>query len=294
MEDTGRNTHASRAWCDASCLGAVLERSEGRDGMTEDRDRVVRGWGWPPRRRKLGDLGRWPYRVGICAALATTVGIISLLQRDALDPPQWAVIALIALAVLPWIVDLLLVEVPPWLFAPAVLVPVAILYDPTQFDPLPFLLAVLVLDMALWLGFRGSAPVLLISALVVLWQLRDAPVGDPGWLARPLVSIGAGWLVGLALHSQVQRVSRLRGSQRALVERAVTDERERIGRVVRESATRRAHAMLAGLHTSPDATPQADSDDSSKHLMAAERLAREIISDLQRDFSSSSDHEDRA
>lgn len=249
--------------------------------MTEDRERVARGWwGWPVRRRRLSDLGRWPYRVGICAVLATMVGILSLLDRDALSPPEWAVIALTTLAVVPWIVDLLLVEVPPWLFAPVVLAPVAILYDPTRFDPLPFLLAVLVLDMALWLGFRGSSPVLLIGLLVVLWKLRDDPV-DADMLAELLVAMAAAWLVGLTLHSQVQRASRIRAQQRMLIDKAVTEERERIRKVVRESATRRARAMLAALSIDEGATPDEDVDDSNRK-MAAEELALEIMSDLEK------------
>lgn len=260
-------------------------------GLTEDRDRVVRGWGWPPHRRRLRDLGRWPYRVGICAALATWVGVLSLVERDALSPPEWAVIALVSLAVLPWLVDLLVIEVPSWLFAPAVLVPVGLLYEPERFDPLPFLLAVLVLDMALWLGLRWSAVVLLASVVVVAWNVSGVSA-DVDAVAEPLVAMGVAWLVGLALHSQVRRVARIRGQQQALIEQAVRDERERLGVVVRESVSRRARAMLE--HLDAPAVPT-----SGRHVIgsgndsAADGLADEVVSDLERHLGVSSNREAR-
>lgn len=259
--------------------------------MTEDRDRVVRGWGWPPRRRRLRDLGRWPYRVGICTTLATWVGVFSLLDRGALSPPQWAVIALVSLAVLPWLIDLLVVEVPPWVFAPAVLVPVAILYEPDRFDPLPFLLAVLVLDMALWLGLRWSASVLLVSVGIVAWNVSGVSA-DVEAFAEPLVATGVAWLVGLALHSQVQRVTRIRSQQQALIDRAVCNERERLGVVVRESVSRRARAMLERLNGPAARTSEGLANESGNES-AADALAHEVVSDLERHLGLSSNQESR-
>lgn len=260
--------------------------------MAEPRNGALRGWAWLPERRTLADLGRWPFRIGICAALATSVGILSLLHREALDPPRWTVIGLVALAVLPWIVDLLVIEVPPWLFNPAVVVPVAVLHDPTQFDPLPFLLAILVLDMALWLGFRGGTLALLISAAVLLRQLRAPPVGDPGWLARPLASMGATWLVGLALNSQVRRIARLRASQRSLIELALTDQRHRIDSAIRASVARRARSILARPDTDPETNEQATRNAAEAHRVLAERLADDVIADVHRELASASSYDD--
>ena len=173
---------------------------------------------WGFRRRRLADLGRFPFRAGICATLAVLTGLTSLQVRGALDPPNWLVIGLVALAVLPWLIDLLVAIPPPWVFAPAVLVPVAILHDPALLDPLPLLLAILALDMGLQVGLVRSAPIVVASAGLVAWQAIGTPGGPGRSLPGVLGSIGGGWLVGLALHSQVRRVARLRRSHRDLDE----------------------------------------------------------------------------
>jgi hypothetical protein len=173
---------------------------------------------WGFRRRRLADLGRFPFRSGICATLAVLTGLGSLQVRDALAPPDWLVIGLVALAVLPWLVDLLVAIPPPWAFAPTVLVPVAILHDPALLDPLPFLLAILALDMGLQVGAARSAPIVVASVALVTWQAAGAAGGAGRSLPGVLGSIAGGWLVGLALHSQVRRVARLRRSHRDLDE----------------------------------------------------------------------------
>ncbi len=176
--------------------------------------RSARPWGF--RRRRLADLGKFPFRSGICATLAVLTGLGSLQVRGALAPPDWLVIGLVALAVLPWLIDLAVAIPPPWVFAPTVIVPVAILHDPALIDPLPLLLAILALDMGLQVGLARSAPIVLAGAAIVTWQAVGAADGPGRSLPGMLGSIGGGWLVGLALHSQVQRVARLRQSHRDL------------------------------------------------------------------------------
>jgi hypothetical protein len=170
---------------------------------------IARKWFGRPQRRTSSDVGRWPFRVGICATFATAVAASALLTRADHTGLGWTVVALTAVAALPWIVDLLVVEVPPWIFAPAVIVPVAVLHDPSRFDPFPLILAILALDMALWLGMAKSVPVVLVSAAVIVWPMPET-TNDPGWLGRPLGVMIVIWLVGLVLHSQTQRVAVLR------------------------------------------------------------------------------------
>jgi hypothetical protein len=244
------------------------------------RDHVVRDWGWRLRRRDRSDLGRWPFRAGICAILASAAGVAALLRRDAFDPLQWGVIGLVALAVLPWIVDLLLVEVPPRIFVPAVIVPVAILYDPAQFDPLQLVLAVLALDMGLWLGPARSAPVVAVSAAIVLGHAAAESVAGSRAFTRPLGSIAGAWLIGLALHSQVVRVARLRTRQREVVDRAVRAERSRLARGVYEHAIDRLEAVLADLSASQAALERGDIEEAKAGTRAAARLGRETVDGL--------------
>ena len=179
------------------------------EAKPRDASGMRRSWGWRVQRRRRADLGRWPFRVGICTVLALVVGVSALVERDAFSPVDRGMIALVALAVLPWLVDLLVLEVPPAVFAPVVIVPVAALHDATTFDPVPLILAVLVLDIGLWLGVRRSMPVVLASAAVVVWPV-PAETDDPGWLARPLTAVVLAWLVGVVLHSQLRRIARLR------------------------------------------------------------------------------------
>jgi hypothetical protein len=175
---------------------------------------LARTWFGRPQRR-TSDAGRWPFRVGICAICAVTLASVSIVMRAEHTTVGWTVIALTAVAVLPWVVDLLVVEVPPWLFAPAVIVPVAVLHDPSRFDPLPLILAILALDMALWLGVVKSAPIVLAGAVAIAWPI-PAATDDPGWLGRPLAALVVMWLVGVVLHSQTRRMAILRRRAEAL------------------------------------------------------------------------------
>jgi signal transduction histidine kinase len=247
---------------------------------TPARDHVVRDWGWRLHRRARSDLGRWPFRAGICATLATIAGVAALLRRDAFAPPEWGVIALVALAVLPWIVDLLVVEVPPRIFAPVVIVPVAILYDPGQFDPLQLLLAVLALDMGLWLGPARSAPVVMVSVAIVLGHAAAASVDGARAFTRPLGAIAGAWLIGLALHSQVLRVARVRAREREVVDRAVSAERQHIARGVYERTIQRLEAVLAGVSASQAALDRGDIEAAKAGAREAARRGRETIEGL--------------
>jgi hypothetical protein len=186
------------------------------------------------RRRRLRDLGRWPFRVGICAALAVLIGVAALGHRAALAPPRWGVIALVAVAVLPWLIDLVVAVPPPWAFAGAVVLPVAILHDPGTTDPLPLLLALLALDVGLQAGPRRSAVVLLPGVAVVVGPALAA-AGPTRGLVALMAAVGGGWLVGLALHSQVARAERLRTRLR-LVESELAAARDELARTHRPPA----------------------------------------------------------
>lgn len=175
-----------------------------RSRASERPPSLVRPW-WRLRRRTRADVGRWPYTIGICAALATLVGINALHDREALNPPDWPTVAIVTVAVLPWIIDLVIIEVPPPVFAPAVLIPVATLQDPSQFDALPLLLGVLALDMGLWLGPLRSTPVIAAATAVAVWPLASDTTYAPGWLVRPLTAIAISWVIGLSLHVRLQR-----------------------------------------------------------------------------------------
>ena len=235
---------------------------------------------WGFRRRRLADLGTWPFRVGICAVLAVLSGLAALQQRGALDPPQWTVIALVGLAVLPWLVDLLIAVPPPWIFAPAVILPVTILHDPTGLDPLGFLVAILALDMGLQLGPARSAPIPLAGAGIVAWQVASVATGPTRSLVGLVGGIAAGWLIGLALHSQVQRVARLRRAQQAVAGAAAAAERARTHRDVDVLLRHRVDALAAELAA---IRAQVDRDGDAglaQRLTGAERQARDLLADL--------------
>jgi hypothetical protein len=243
----------------------VMGETVMRDDATDADDlpaRPVMPWGF--RRRRLADLGRFPFRSGICATLAVLTGAGSLQVRGALGPPDWLVIVLVAIAVLPWLVDLLVAIPPPWAFAPTVLVPVAILHDPALLDPLPFLLAILALDMGLQVGAARSAPIVAASVGLVAWQAVGTPGGPGRSLPGVLGSIAGGWLVGLALHSQVRRVAWLRRSHRDLHE-------------LLRSRLETVRAELAAVRSQLERGEEAG---LRERLVVAEHQAAELLRDL--------------
>lgn len=233
---------------------------------------------WGFRRRRLADLGTWPFRVGICATLAVITGVASLEIREALSPPDWLVIGLVVLAVTPWLVDLMVAIPPPWVFAPAVIVPVAILHDPTRFDPLPFLLAILALDMGLQAGLLRSAPFVLAGASIVVWQVASVPDGPARSLSGLVGAITAGWLIGLALHSQVRRVARARQQQQAVVEQAAAAERAR--RETDEVLRQRLAAVRADLAAVRAQLERGEEAGLRERLETAQRRAERLLEDL--------------
>lgn len=235
---------------------------------------------WRFRRRRLSDLGTWPLRVGVCAAVAVLIGVMALQERGAFNPPvPWGLIVLVGVAVLPWLIDLLVAIVPPWVFAPVVVVPVALLHQPRMRDPLVFLLAVLALDMGLQLGAVRSAPFVLAGPGIITWQEVTVTGGVTRLVALLAVAVGAAWLVGLAMHSQVRRIAGLRRAQEHIAARAAEDGRARAYRDVDHLLRPRLEDHLADLASIRADAPADDHLDG--RLEQAERRARELVDDLE-------------
>jgi signal transduction histidine kinase len=216
------------------------------------------------------------FRIGICAASTLTIGVASLVQRDALSPPQWWIILLVAIAALPWTVDLFFGDVPPWIFAPAVLVPVALLHAPTRFDPLPVRVGLHARDRGLGLGPGRSSLIVALSAGVVLWHALGTTA--PQWGLGRLLAIGAGWLAGLTFWSQIRRISELKASQAQMLAQAEAAARVRVGAEVTESLSE----VVAHLSTAQEALDQGDPDRLRGSLQEAEQLIRLSIDELAR------------
>jgi signal transduction histidine kinase len=236
---------------------------------------IMRRWS------KANDLD-WPWwmAIGIAFfAIAATVVVVG--QRDALVPPGWQ--ALVGFVIIsPWILEHAVGwKLPRLLFGAIVIAGVAMLLtSPTDNDLAPFILVVLVAEVAGTGSVWSSIPVALaaVATLVGFDVYGDFKGSLYWWLGIAII-----WDGGFAMQWQQRLLVRTREAQASRVAKAATDERQRIAREIHDVI---AHSLsVTMLHLTAarhSLTTDKDVNEAVDALEDAERIGRQAMSDIRR------------
>lgn len=216
--------------------------------------------------------------------MAVILGVAVAIDRGAISSPGWATV-LVALAALPWVLDITLYlvlgrGVPVPLFVLVVLGAVfALLLDPVELDFAPFFLVLLAAEMASRLHPRTGALVMLGSmAVMVGVEVLNRYDGAFIWV----VGIALGWAGGFGLQANLRLLVEMKASQATLVEKAAAEERQRIAREIHDVIAHTLSVTMLHLTGARLALERGDRGDAIAALRDAETMGRESLGDIRR------------
>src|SRR5262245_5737683 len=207
-----------------------------------------------------------------------STAVIVVLQRGAVVPPSWG-LALAAAAALPWLLELVGVELPVPVFSAIVFGAVlALVSNPFNGDSAPFFLIFLIARVGI---LRPRAEVVAVtlasSAVMVSVELAGRYTGAFVWvLAFGLIGASC-----FAFQTQFRLFEQERAAQAGLAERAAAEERQRIAREIHDVI---AHSIaVTMLHlTGARLALRRDPAEAEEALLEAERLGRESLAEIRR------------
>ncbi|MGQ0804291.1 MAG: sensor histidine kinase [Actinomycetota bacterium] len=218
------------------------------------------------------------------ALMAVVVAVGVAAQRGAISSPGWATV-LVALAALPWVLDIALFlktgrGVPLPLFVLVVLGAVfALVVDPVDIDFAPFFLVLLVGEMAARLDPANGALVLAASMAVMIGvEVLGRYDGSFIWV----VGLALGWAGGFGCRVELQLLQEMKASQATLAEKAATEERQRIAREIHDVIAHTLSVTMLHLTGARLALERGDRDDAVAALRDAEEMGRESLGDIRR------------
>jgi signal transduction histidine kinase len=210
-------------------------------------------------------------------------------------------IVAIAVAVVAALVDpstvgeLLLMAIPPaalaaWTFLPrvplpmvavAVLVPMVAVQHSGHHEPIMFeasLIAFVVACWIDWLPLAVALGLLAVAAPIVVGAIETSgKLGVGIWV----VGVAFPWLIGRAIHRQMQLAAALEATQRELAEQAMLEERRRIARDVHDFVGHGLAAVMLQV-TSARHVLRRDPEAAEEALRAAEDVGRRSMRELRR------------
>ncbi|WP_460715291.1 sensor histidine kinase [Nocardioides dilutus] len=230
----------------------------------------------------LPDYPLWIAALIDSAALAT--GVVAVSQRAAHGDNVWLAIALVAVALLPWPVELF-VQGRSWpLFATLTTSATAalMLWQPLDYDFAPLFLVLMVGHVTACVGAARGLAVLAAGETVVVaayatGALPGAALGI--WATAIVLALD----IGFVMRSQQLRIQ-AQAEEHAVRERqAVLEERQRIAREVHDLV---AHSLsVTMLHLTAARRDLEDGGDVAETVDAlreAERVGRQAVSDVRR------------
>ncbi|HEY0373357.1 MAG TPA: histidine kinase [Amnibacterium sp.] len=210
----------------------------------------------------------------IYAAIAALAGVLAVVE--ALRSTPWT-IALVLVALVPWLLLVLGRSLPLWLFAVLALVPVIPVILLNHAGVVTFLTTAAASRVAARSDDRRF--VLAVTALVLVVPFLPAVRGDDLWqYGAPYFAFGNlfGVLIGVLLRRANRLAADLRAADARLAEAAVQEERQRIARDVHDLV---AHSLtvvvlhIGGARRVLRADPRA----AEAALADAERVCREAL-----------------
>lgn len=229
----------------------------------------------------------WPRWAPVAAAVPAVVlaGLTPVVH--ARGDPSPAVYALLAVTIVPWVLEAAGHRVGPWPFAALALVPLAVInwaggsfgLDMSHDAQLSLMLVVWAVGCAASTNPpRVSVPIVGLALLIPLVRFAVHPFdGWVFWVAGVLMAA----VTGLLLNRQQQILAELRATQDALAAEAVSAERRRIAREVHDVIAH--HLTVTMLHlTAARMALHRDGGAAEEALAEAERLGRQALADVRR------------
>lgn len=214
-------------------------------------------------------------------SLAFLAGAVAIGQRVG-EHPVAPVVALIALALLPWGFDFSARALPPilhTLITATAALTVAIRY-PIDYDFSVFVLVMLSGHLgAVARPARGLLSTVAVAGAVKVAALTTGLEGSAFWI----VALVVGWDVGFVMQYQQRRLTAERRAQAEHEAAAILEERQRIAREVHDVI---AHSLsvtmlhLTAARRSLEEDREAGVDEAVDALRDAERLGRAAMSDI--------------
>jgi signal transduction histidine kinase len=163
----------------------------------------------------------------------------------------------------------------------AVLVPVVVVQHSGHHEPIMFEASLLGFVVACWiesLAVAAALGLLAIAAPIVVGAIETSGhLGVGIWI----VGVAFPWLIGRAIHRQMQLAAALESTRRELAEQAMLEERRRIARDVHDFVGHGLAAMMLQV-TSARHVLRRDPSAAEEALRAAEDVGRRSMRELRR------------
>lgn len=232
----------------------------------------------------------YPPKVVLFTDLAfLVIGVVACLQRHEYFPTALPLIALVLLfASVPTYILFGIVPRPLPLVAATMIAAALFFVQPVDSDFAPFVLMVVIAEIAAIAPKRVSIPLAVLAAAEllafsllgqVLWGDHSLRTGFPMYALGILL----GWLVGVMLQYQRLFLYQERENQSARTAQAAAAERNRIAREVHDVIAHSLTVTLLHVTAARHAlTSDRDVDEATDALVDAERLGRQAMADIRR------------
>ena len=215
-----------------------------------------------------------PTRVRVLSAVvpAVFVGLAVIA-----DPAPW-VMAAALLTIFPWLAFIARLPLPGWLCGLVTTAGVAWLMKDWARDDLTVMILVYGVGMqAALFRLRESLALLVLDLGVPLgWQLGSGYHNALGWM----IGMGFAWGCGFFFRKQQEAVEDLQRAQRALADKAVSNERRRIAREVHDVVAHSLAVTMLHLTGARLALADGETAEAQAALSAAERLGRSSMTGI--------------
>ncbi|MGW5384548.1 sensor histidine kinase [Nocardia sp. NPDC003963] len=232
----------------------------------------------------------YPPKVVLFTDLAfLVIGVVACLQRHEYFPTALPLIALVLLfASVPTYILFGIVPRPLPLVAATMIAAALFFVQPVDADFAPFVLMVVIAEIAAIAPKRVSIPLAVLAAAELiafaflgqsLWNDHSLRTGVPMYV----LGIVLGWLVGVMLQYQRLFLYQERENRSAQAAQAAAAERNRIAREVHDVIAHSLTVTLLHVTAARHAlTSDRDVDEAADALVDAERLGRQAMADIRR------------
>ncbi|MGN6868425.1 MAG: sensor histidine kinase [Solirubrobacteraceae bacterium] len=213
----------------------------------------------------------------IVPIVAVAVAVVAALV-DPSTPGELLLMAIPPAALAAWT---FLARVPLPAVAIAVLVPMVAVQHSGHHEPIMFEASLLAFVVGCWvesLAIAAALGLLAVAAPIVVGAIETSgKLGVGIWI----VGIAFPWLIGRAIHRQMQLSAALEATRRELAEQAMLEERRRIARDVHDFVGHGLAAVMLQV-TSARHVLRRDPDAAEEALRSAEEVGRRSMRELRR------------